>query len=226
MAQSAQTGAFTLMLLVKNYKSQMIALLLKNGVAVPSGASDKQIIDMMASLLKISKSFYKDIMLFLQNPKVINNLAGEFSQNAQFFRADGFSGKKQGNAQYFKADGFMNSDGGEDGFTDNSINTPSGTPPKKGFFSGLNLGDIIKDGLGAFTALDKNKTDRAIADARAKAGLPPLSGGTLFNDVDSGSENRGTNKEGMGTTTVVVLSLVGIAVIGTIIYFVTRPKKV
>jgi len=221
MAQSAQTGAFTLMLLVKNYRSQMIALLLKNGVAVPSGASDKQIIDMMANLLKISKSFYKDIMLFLQNPKVINNLAGEFSQNAQYFRADGFAGEKQGNAQYFRADGFMNSDGGEDGFTDTSQN-----PPKKGFFSGLNLGDIIKDGLGAFTALDKNKTDRAIAEARAKAGLPPLSGNTLFDDVDSGSETRNTNKEGMGTTTIVILSLVGIAVIGTIIYFVTRPKKV
>jgi len=226
MAQSAQTGAFTLMLLVKNYRSQMIALLLKNGVAVPSGASDKQIIDMMANLLKISKSFYKDIMLFLQNPKVLNNLAGEFSQNAQYFRADGFAGEKQGNAQYFRADGFMNSDGGEDGFTDTSANTPSGTPPKKGFFSGLNLGDIIKDGLGAFTALDKNKTDRAIAEARAKAGLPPLSGNTVFDDVNSGSETGNTNKEGMGTTTIVVLSLVGIAVIGTIIYFVTRPKKV
>ena len=67
MAQSAQTGAFTLMILVKNYRSQMIALLLKNGVAVPSGASDKQIINMMASLLKISKSFYKDIYLKMLN---------------------------------------------------------------------------------------------------------------------------------------------------------------
>jgi hypothetical protein len=230
MAQSAQTGAFTLMLLVKNYRSQMIALLLKNGVAVPSGASDKQIIDMMANLLKISKSFYKDIMLFLQNPKVLNNLAGEFSQNAQYFRADGFAGKKQGNAQYFRADGFMNYQGNKYGFDDVSFkpdDTEDETPKtsKKGFFSGLNLGDLIKDGLGAFTALDKNKTDRAIAEARVKAGLPPLVEET-YTDEDGVVKKKTPDDEKMSTTTIVVLSLVGIAVIGTIIYFVTRPKKV
>lgn len=222
MAQSAQTGAFTLMILVKNYRSQMIALLLKNGVAVPSGASDKQIIDMMASLLKISKSFYKDIMLFLQNPKVINSIAGDLSQNAQYFRADGFAGKRTGNAQYFRADGFMSSDGGEDGFTDTSQN-----PPKKaGFLSGLNLADILKDGLSAFTALDKNKTDRAIAEARAKAGLPPLVEETFVDEDGVVKKKESPDDEGISTTTIVVLSLVGIAVIGTIIYFVTRPKSV
>jgi len=239
IAQSAQTGAFTLMLLIKNYRSQMIALLLKNGVAVPSGASDKQILNLMANLLKISKSFYKDIMLFLQNPKVLNNLAGEFSQNAQYFRADGFAGKKEGNAQYFRADGFMNYQGSrfgipfslrpedEDENGDETTETTETTKtPKKGFFSGLNLGELIKDGLGAFVTLDSNRTDRIIAEARKKSGLPPLDEETYTDEDGVVKKKESPDDEGISTTTIVVLSLVGIAVIGTIIYFVTRPKKV
>jgi len=219
MAQSAQTGAFTLMLLVKNYRSQMIALLLKNGVAVPSGASDKQIIDMMASLLKISKSFYKDIMLFLKNPKVINNLAGEFSQNAQYFRADGFAGKRMGNAQYFRADGFLNIDDAEE-------DEDTDTPKKKSFWDNLNLGDLLTKGVDTLVTLDTNRTNRAIADARAKAGLPPLVEETFVDEDGVVKKKERPDDEGISTTTIVVLSLVGIAVIGTIIYFVTRPKKV
>lgn len=240
IAQSAQTGAFTLMLLIKNYRSQMIALLLKNGVAVPSGASDKQILNLMANLLKISKSFYKDIMLFLQNPKVLNNLAGEFSQNAQYFRADGFAGKKEGNAQYFRADGFMNYQGSrfgipfslrpededENGDENGDETTETTKTPKKGFFSGLNLGELIKDGLGAFVTLDSNRTDRVIAEARKKAGLPPLDEETYTDEDGVVKKKERPDDEGISATTIVVLSLVGIAVIGTIIYFVTRPKKV
>jgi len=240
IAQSAQTGAFTLMLLIKNYRSQMIALLLKNGVAVPSGASDKQILNLMANLLKISKSFYKDIMLFLQNPKVLNNLAGEFSQNAQYFRADGFAGKKEGNAQYFRADGFMNYQGSrfgipfslrpededENGDENGDETTETTKTPKKGFFSGLNLGELIKDGLGAFVTLDSNRTDRIIAEARKKSGLPPLDEETYTDEDGVVKKKESPDDEGISTTTIVVLSLVGIAVIGTIIYFVTRPKKV
>jgi hypothetical protein len=239
IAQSAQTGAFTLMLLIKNYRSQMIALLLKNGVAVPSGASDKQILNLMANLLKISKSFYRDIMLFLQNPKVLNNLAGEFSQNAQYFRADGFAGKKQGNAQYFRADGYLNYTKGRDRFSfddislrpededENGVETTETTKtPKKGFFSGLNLGELIKDGLGAFVTLDSNRTDRIIAEARKNAGLPPLDEETYTDEDGVVKKKERPDDEGISATTIVVLSLVGIAVIGTIIYFVTRPKKV
>lgn len=216
MLESAQTGAFTLMLLVQNYRSQMIALLLKNGITIPSGASEEQIVAIMSSLLKISKSFYNDITQFIQNPKVLNNISGAFSQNAKYFRADGFAGKTKGNAQYFRADGYFN--------IDDAPNETIDTPPKKGFFSGLNLGDILKDGLGAFVALDKNKTDRVIAEARVKAGLPPLVEET-FVDEDGVVKKKTPDDEGISTTTIVVLSLVGIAVIGTIIYFATRPKN-
>ena len=213
MKPTIETGAMTLVLLVSNYRSQMINLLLKNGVTVPSGASNQQIASMMANLLKISKSFAMDLQRFISNPKVIQVLAGGFSQNAEYFRASGFAGKKEGNAQYFRVEGV------DDDKTD--------TPPKTGFFSGLNLGNILKDGLNLFGQIDKNKTDREIANAQAQISANTgvsFNTGTGSGDTGSGGKEKNPDEK-ISTTTIVVLSLVGIAVIGTIIYFVARPKE-
>jgi hypothetical protein len=218
MNPTIQTGAMSLVLLVANYRSQMINLLLKNGVTVPSGASNQQIATMMANLLKISKSFAMDLQRFISNPKVIEVLAGGFSQNAEYLRASGFAGKEEGNAQYFRVEGVD---------SNTTTTTTTNTPPKTGFFSGLNFGNILKDGLNLFGQIDKNKTDREIANAQAQISANTginVGSGTGSGDTGSGS-GKGTPDEKMSTTTIVVLSLVGIAVIGTIIYFVARPKE-
>lgn len=224
MKPTIETGAMTLVLLVSNYRSQMINLLLKNGVTVPSGASNQQIASMMANLLKISKSFAMDLQKFISNPKVIQVLAGGFSQNAEYFRASGFAGKKVGNAQYFRASGYFNGEGDEE--EDPALPTTN-TPTKTGFFSGLNLGNILKDGLNLFGQIDKNKTDREIANAQAQISANTgVNVGSGSGSGDSGSGSGGkTPDDKMSTTTIVVLSLVGIAVLGTIIYFVARPKE-
>jgi hypothetical protein len=232
MIPSIETGAMTLVLLVKNYRGQMIALLLKNGVAVPSGASNQQIAVIMANLLKVSKSFAKDISRFIQNPKVVEVLAGGLVENSEYFRASGFADENGDNAKYFRADGFMNYQGNKYGIPDfsfrpdDSENETSATPKKaSSFWSGLNFADILNKGLETFGNIDKNKTDREIARAQTKIG----GGKVVSEDEDSGSgsgSRKGTpDDEGMSTTTIVVLSLVGIAVVGTIIYFVARPKK-
>jgi hypothetical protein len=218
-----ETGAMTLVLLVKYYKSQMIALLLKNGVTVPSGASDQQIAMLMANLLKVSKSFFVDLNTFIQNPKVIQTLAGGITQNAQYF-------KMSGNAQYFRMSGkgYMNSTGGEDGFTDTGEPAPSGTPTKSGFWSDLNFGNLFSQTLGAFGQFNTNQTNVAIANAHAQS---QQAGSGVGSDLGSGGTGGGTGggaktpENGMSTTTIVVLSLVGVAVLGTIIYLVARPKE-
>jgi hypothetical protein len=215
-----QTGAMTLVLLVNNYRSQMIALLLKNGVTVPNGASSQQIASLMANLLKVSKSFAMDLQKFISNPKVIEVLAGGFSQNAEYFRASGFAGKQEGNAQYFRVQGV-------DDNTDTDTDTNTNTPPKTGFFSGLNLGNILKDGLNLFGQLDKNKTDREIANAQAQVGANTgggFTGGNTGGNTGGGGKEKDPDEK-MSTTTIVILSLVGVAVLGTIIYFVARPKE-
>ena len=234
MIPSVETGAMTLVLLVKNYRGQMIALLLKNGVTVPSGASNQQVAVIMANLLKVSKSFAKDISRFIQNPKVVEVLAGGLVENSEYFRASGFADENGDNAKYFRADGFMSVTGNKYGIPDvsfrpdDSENETSATPKKaSSFWSGLNFADILNKGLETFGSLDKNKTDREIARAQTKVGAN-LGLGLGSEDSGSGgsSSRKGTpDDKGMSTTTIVVLSLVGIAVIGTIIYFVARPKK-
>jgi hypothetical protein len=249
---TVETGAMTLVLLVKYYKSQMIALLLKNGVTVPSGASDPQIAMLMANLLKVSKSFFSDLNAFIQNPKVIQTLAGGMMQNAQYFRMSG-------NAQYFRMSGkgYMNSTGGmfdtqdfpdDLGFqsqyglnlgtsssTSSSTTTPATTtettPPKKGgFWSDLNFGNIFSQTLGAFGQWNTNQANVAIANAHAQSqqvGSNVGSGGNTGGNTGGGTGGNtgGTPDKGMSTTTIVVLSLVGVAVLGTIIYFVAKPKQ-
>ena len=159
------TGAMTLVLLVKYYRSQMIALLLKNGVTVPNGASSQQIATLMANLLKVSKSFYIDLSNFLKSPKVIQTLSGGLTESAQYFRASGgnFAGQREGNAQYFR---FTSTD------DDTESTDKPDKPEKAGFFGGLNFGDLFNKALDGFGKYDKNQTDRAIAEARVRAGLP------------------------------------------------------
>lgn len=227
MKPTVETGAMTLVLLVQKYRSQMIALLLKNGITVPSGASVQQIATIMANLLKISKSFAKDLNNFIQNPKVLESLMDGL-QSAEYFRASGFAGKQEGNAQYFRASGYLNNTGEED--EDPVLSSASSSGSTGGFWSGLNLGGLLSQGLDAFGKLDKNKTDREIAKARAKAGQISIStddtdtGGSTSGGTGSGGK-KSPDDEGISTTTIVVLSLVGIAVVGTIIYFVARPKE-
>lgn len=226
MKPTIETGAMTLVLLVKYYKSQMIALLLKNGITVQDRATDQQIAMLMANLLKVSKSFYNDLNAFIQNPKVLQVLAGGMSQNAQYYR---MSGRGYMNAFGDDIDlpdniGYQSQFGLDLGTSSSSTTTTeTKTPDKKGFFSDINLGDLLSQGLDAFASYDKNKTDRAIAEAKARLNrdLTPDEIVKIEEKVKGDSKE----KDGTSTTTIVVLSLVGIAVVGTIIYFVARPKK-
>jgi hypothetical protein len=226
-----ETGAMTLVLLVKYYKSQMIALLLKNGVTVPNGASDQQIAMLMANLLKVSKSFFVDLNNFIENPKVVETIAGGMTQTAEYFR---MSGK-----------GYMNAFGdfgdvpeGINYQSQYGLNLSSSTPKttsttpdssvnstKSGFFSNLNFGNLFSQALGAFGQYNTNQSNVAIANAHSQS---QQAGGNVGLNVGTGG-NTGSGgkppKSGTTTTTIVVLSLLGVAVVGTIIYFVARPKK-
>ena len=175
----------------------------------------------MANLLKVSKSFYNDLNTFIKNPKVLQVLAGGIKENVQYFRMSG-------NAQYFRMSGnrFMNSTGGEDGFTDTGEPAPTDTTPEKpSFWSDLNFGDLFTKALDGFSKYDKNQTDRAIAQAKANLGrnLTPIEIAEIEKEQGKGKDENPDKP--MSVTTIVVLSLVGVAVLGTIIYFVARPKK-
>ena len=69
MSKNASLGAYGIMYVVQNKKSDVLGLLLRNGVVVPSDASDLTIAMAVTNLLKVSKSFYNDFSKLLVNPE-------------------------------------------------------------------------------------------------------------------------------------------------------------
>lgn len=226
-----QTGALTLVLLVKLYRNQMIALLVKNGIVVNNNASDQQIAMLMANLLKISKSFFKDLNDFISNPTVAQNIAGRIEQTAQYSRMSG--------------NGYMNAYGDEEedytepdyfGLDDEdpvlASTTVTNTPPKKGFLSGLNLSELLTGGMSLFGNYTTAQSNAEIARQHAlveQAKADAIKAGSdIYVDPTTGEKVKvkdNAKDTGMSTTTIVVLSFVGVALLGTIVYFVAKQKK-
>ena len=57
MNKNASLGAYGIMYVIQTKRSEVINLLLKNGVVVPMNATDMQIALLVTNLLKVSKSF-------------------------------------------------------------------------------------------------------------------------------------------------------------------------
>ena len=56
MSKNVDLGANVLVNVVQNSKSEVLALLLRNGVVAPSGSSDVQVAQLVTDLLKKSKT--------------------------------------------------------------------------------------------------------------------------------------------------------------------------
>jgi hypothetical protein len=216
-----EIGAMTLVLLVEFYRSQMIALLLKNGVVVGNGTSNQQIVMLMANLLRVSKSFALDLTKFVNNKKVASVIAKAM---VKYGKGDGymnFTSSFGDNPQIPSSIGYQSQFGLDLGSTSVPTATSQTSSEEKGsFWSNLNLGDLLGKGLNAFGQYDKNKTDREIANAYSsiKGGV----GGGVVSEA--GSVTPSTNKP-INTATIVLLSLFGVSLIGAVVYFATKSKE-
>lgn len=217
---TAQTGALTLVLLVKSYKSQMIALLVKNGIVVDNNASDEQVATLMANLLKVSKSYFQDLNNFITNPAVANVIAGGFEQTAQYSKMTG-SGYMNFTETTTKS--FLDYSIPKSPFS-SSTTTSIETPAKSSFWKDLasNIPQYLSDGIKLVGTVSTNKANTEIANAQrdiAGSGMGLNTGGNVSGNVG------GNIDDGMSTTSIVLLSLLGVALLGTVIYFVAKPKK-
>jgi hypothetical protein len=215
---TAQTGALTLVLLAKMYKSQMINLLVKNGVYVTDSASEEQVTSLITNLLKVSKSFSEDLTNFITNPAVANAILGGMEQTAQYYQMSG--------------SGYMNMTDSEDEDynifdyydTDEDPALPAPIKKSKSFFEGFNLPDFLSQSMNLFGQYTKGKSDAEIAKQRAD--VARAGGGKVKQDDPKVIEDEDPDKEkGLGTVAIVAISLVGVALIGTVIYFIARPKN-
>ena len=226
----------------------MIALLVKNGIFVNNNATDQQISTLMANLLKVSKSYFKDLNDFITNPKVIQRIAGGIQQTAQYSNMSGSYMKAEGedgvdtntdNLNQMQSDINDMTDNTGDPVIDTApvgtgTGTGTGTPTSSGggFFSNLNIGDIIKGGFNLFGQYTKGQSDAEIARqhaivAQAEAEAKKA-GQKTYIDPNTGETKDvkdGTPDKGMSTTTKVIIGVVSLSAIGAIVYFAMQSKK-
>jgi hypothetical protein len=127
----------------------------KNGVLVPSNASDMQIALLVTNLLKVSKSFYKDFSALLINQEVVAGMSVNMS--GSYANATGVANPS------FDFSVFNT------GGTPTTTSTPTTTATNTSSPSWLNQGlGLLQTGFQGFLQLDDNKTKRELADASVK----------------------------------------------------------
>jgi len=190
------------MYVVKNKKSQVIALLLKNGVVVPQNATDLQIALLVTDLLKVSKSFYKEFSALLVNKDVVYGMSVNMS--GSYANAGGFVSPELN----FDETLFQTT-------SSTTTTTPKDTKPSGTTPSWINQGlGLLQTGFQGYLQLDDNKTKRALADASVQISSSQGSSDSVAPPVSTG----------MSTGAIVGLSLLGVTLVGVVIYFVTKKQ--
>ena len=203
MGKNASLGAYGIMYVVQNKKSKVIALLLKNGVVVPSNATDIQIALLVTNLLKVSKSFYRDFSALLLSQDVIfgmsSNMSGSYSNAGgvvdPVFDFSIFTG---GNST-----------------TTTTTPKPTTTATNTSSTSWLNQGlGLLQTGFQGYLQLDDNKTKRALADASVKISTDEV---TKKDDTPPPTK--------LSTGAIVGISLLGVTVVGLVVYLIIKNKN-
>lgn len=198
MSKNASLGAYGIMYVIKNRRSEVVALLLKNGVVAPSNATDIQIGLLVTDLLKVSKSFYNEFSKLLINEDVIYGMSANMS------------------GSYANAGGIVmpTFDLDEELLT-TTTTTPKDTKTKSSSTGWLNKGlELLQTGFQGYLQLDDNKTKRELADASVK----------ISSDEVTKKEEKEDDDTGMSTGAIIGLSVLGVTVVGLVVYLITKNK--
>lgn len=207
MNENENLGAYAIMYVVHNNRNEVISLLLKNGVVVPSNAQDIQIGLLVTNLLKVSSSFYDDFVPLVLNEETFSgmssNMSGSYSNaggNADFC---GNIANKESSPSSYKL------------LCENSTATNSTTSTTSTKPSWLNKGlDILQTGFQGYLQLDENKTKRALADASVK----------VSQDIVKNNELAPTTSKKLSTGAIVGISLLGVTVVGLVVYLIAKKR--
>jgi hypothetical protein len=203
MSANTNLGAYGLMYVVKNNKSDVLALLLKNGVVVPSNASDITIALAVTNLSKISKSFYNEFSKLLLNQDTVSGMSANMSGSYSNF---------DGDSPFCKNNDNKTSSPTTYKLICGNTTTTEDTTSKSG-----NNSDLLNKGLGilqtafqGYLQLDDNKTKRQLADASV---------------IITNEEKKDEDKDkGMSTGAIVGLSLLGVTIVGLVVYLIVKKK--
>lgn len=202
--------ADTIVYAVQNQKSQVLGLLLKNGVVVPTGTSDAKIIVAVSDTFKKSKPFRKEFIDLIGKSEFVSSSSFDGYANVNGFNYD---------SSFDPTDPLFKSLSSKVPST-TTTKPASSTAQKTSFWSTDNIMALINKGADVYTTTTTNQANIALANsakARAEAGI-----------VDSGVNNSGAldkEKTGDNTVTYVVVGVVGIALVGGLIWYFTKAKN-
>lgn len=202
MTSKTNLGAYGIMYVIENKKNEVISLLLKNGVAIPSNATNLQIGVIVTNLLKSSKSFYKDFSKLLLNQDTIvgmsSNMSGSYSNAVGMFDYNNY----QIDESLFIPSKPSTS-------TTTSTTSVSSSKP-----SAINKGlELLQTAFQGYLQLDENKTKRELANASV-----------IISQDNATKNDEIPTSTGMSTGAIIGLSVLGIAVVGTIAYFIIKKQ--
>ena len=212
MNKQVDLGASVLIYVVRNFRSKVVALLLRNGVVVPSGSTDVQVAQLVTELLKVSTSFNADFMKLLATPEVLSGFTSMdgYSSMDGYYNAYGDFDTSLGYKSQFATTDFLTKKPASD-----MANKAIDDNKKKPFDCGKVI-EGLQFGVTSYLQADKNKTDRALADASVKTS------GNQVLMTQGGGTGGGGNTGGSNTVLWVVLGVVGVGLVGTVVYFATK----
>lgn len=208
MKSKADLEAYAIMYAVKNKKGDVIALLLKNGVVVPSNANDMQVGLVVTQMLKSSKSFTKDFTKLIQSKELVSGLTSNMSG------AYSYMGGAYSNVNGFEYDSTF--DPTDPLFKSLSSQIPSTASTKPaststaGAISGFEKYLLLGQGLFSdYTKMKENEAKVKLANASVE--LEKI-------QAQEGTGGSGNGSSFSSTTLYVVLGLVGLGMLGFLTY--------
>lgn len=228
---------------VQNQREKVKVLLLKNGVVIPTGTSDAQMIIATSNTFKKSKPFRKEFIALAVNDQYISGNA--VNQYSNFTGPNGFSYDSSFNPSSSLFDSSSsNVDSSFDvssgistkpyDFSAALKNTPSGTvmtkkdtPASTGgsstsFWTTANLMALFNKAGDVYTTAKTSEANVALAkaaEARANAGIQDTGAGASTLDADPNKKKTTDN-----TVTYVVVGVLSIALIGGMIWYFNKKK--
>lgn len=207
MKSNASLGAYVVMYVAKNKKGDAIALLLKNGVVVPSDANDMQVALVITEMLKKSKSFEKDFTKLVQSQDVVSglssNMSGMYSNMSGYYNAQGFVYDQSFNP----TDPLFKGLSSQFPTTTNSTPATSSADKISGFEKYLLLGQGL---FSDFTKMKENEAKVQLANASVEL--------EKLNKLPTTEAKKSSN------VLYIVLGLVGVGLLGFLTYRMVKKQ--
>ena len=217
MAKNTTLGAEALLRVIQIKRAEVVALLLKYGQVVTPTTPDVEIALMVTGYAKKSQSFYNAFMKLMADKNVLTSL---YSSMDGYSNTSGFYEPMKFDIGIPSSSSTSFCDKPENkslGLCSGGSTTSGSTPKPKGSSQWLTtVLNLAQTGFNGYMQLDDNKTKRALAEASVKV---TEAGGSI-----GGGGNTNIPPPKSNTALYVILGVVGVSVIGLVVYLATKKK--